>query len=177
MGHNRVLDVTAYLLVRTAPSAALLLWEHSPYNHWIIFSGGFTSPRMRVVILYSGRAIAQAVNRRLPTAPVRVRYQVRSCGICGGPRGIGVGFLIVFRFHLPILTRPGVPYSSIIRGWYSTLISGLRTKWSQSHPTQQKIKKKILIFCVTLVLRCPKFYSAMERKSLVVTKAEFPSGD
>jgi hypothetical protein len=30
-----------------------------------------------------GRAIAQAVSRRLPTAAARVRVQVRSCGICG----------------------------------------------------------------------------------------------
>jgi hypothetical protein len=31
-----------------------------------------------------GRAIAQAVSRRIPTAGARVRAQVSSCGICGG---------------------------------------------------------------------------------------------
>jgi hypothetical protein len=30
-----------------------------------------------------GRAIAQAVSRRPPTAAARVRTQVKSCGICG----------------------------------------------------------------------------------------------
>jgi hypothetical protein len=34
-----------------------------------------------------GRAIAQAVNCRLPIAAARVRVQVRSCGICGGALG------------------------------------------------------------------------------------------
>jgi hypothetical protein len=32
---------------------------------------------------HAGRAIAQAVSRRLPTASARIRAQVRSCGICG----------------------------------------------------------------------------------------------
>jgi hypothetical protein len=45
-----------------------------------------------------GRAIAQAVSRRLPTAAARVRAQVRSCGICGGQSSTRVGFLQVFRF-------------------------------------------------------------------------------
>jgi hypothetical protein len=39
------------------------------------------------------RAIAQAVSSRLPTAAVLVRAQVRSCGICGGQSGSGVGFI------------------------------------------------------------------------------------
>jgi hypothetical protein len=45
-----------------------------------------------------GRAIAQAVIRRLPTAAARVRTQVRSCGIFGGQSSPGTSFLTVLRF-------------------------------------------------------------------------------
>jgi hypothetical protein len=69
---------------------------------------------------FTGRAIAQAVSRRLPTAEARVRSQVRSCGICGGQSGTGAGFLRVLGFPLPILVPPTTPHSSsIIRGWYN----------------------------------------------------------
>jgi hypothetical protein len=64
-----------------------------------------------------GRAIAQAVSRWLPTAAARVW----SCGICGGQRGAGVGFLRVLRFPLPIFIPPVAPQSpsSIIWGLYN----------------------------------------------------------
>jgi hypothetical protein len=82
------------------------------------------------------RVIAQAVSRRLPIAAARVRAQVRSCGICGGQSGTGVGFFRVLRFPLPILIPQIAPHSSsIIRGCYIRPISGRRTKWTQSHPT------------------------------------------
>jgi hypothetical protein len=85
-----------------------------------------------------GRAIAQAVSRRHPTAAARVRAHVRSCGICG-QCGTGAGFLRVLRFPLPILIPPTAPHSSsIVRGWYNRSVSGRRTKWTQSHPTQKK---------------------------------------
>jgi hypothetical protein len=45
-----------------------------------------------------GRAIAQAVSRRLPIAAARVRSQVKSCGICGGQRGLVQGFSEYFGF-------------------------------------------------------------------------------
>jgi hypothetical protein len=60
----------------------------------------------------SGRAIAQAVSRRLPTAAARVRSQLRSCEIYGGQSGTGAGFLRVLRFPLPILIPPTAPHSS-----------------------------------------------------------------
>jgi hypothetical protein len=93
-----------------------------------------------------GRAIAQAVSRRLPTAATQVRFQVRLCGICGGQSGTGAGFLRILRFPLPILIPPTTPHSSssIIRGWYNRPNSDRRTTWTQSHPTppQELIKKK-----------------------------------
>jgi hypothetical protein len=92
----------------------------------------------------SGRAIAQAVSRRLPTAAARVLSQVNSCGICGGQSGAAAGFIRVLRFPLPILSPSTAPRSSssIIRGWYNRSISGRRTKWTQSHPTLRNQKKK-----------------------------------
>jgi hypothetical protein len=92
-----------------------------------------------------GRAIAQAVSRRLPTAAARVRSQVKSCGICGGQSGTVTCFLRVLPFPLPILIPPTAPHSSsIIRGWYNRPVSGQRTKWTQSHPNPKKLKKKEL---------------------------------
>jgi hypothetical protein len=60
----------------------------------------------------SGRAIAQADSRRLPTAAARVRFQIRSCGICGVQSGTEEGFILVLRFPLPILIPQNAPYSS-----------------------------------------------------------------
>jgi hypothetical protein len=57
----------------------------------------------------SGRDIAQWVSRRLPTAAVRVRAQVRLCGICGGKSGTGAGFLWALRSPLPILIPQTAP--------------------------------------------------------------------
>jgi ribosomal protein S14 len=48
-----------------------------------------------------GRAVAQAVSRWLPTAAARVRVRA-ACGVCGGKRGIGAGFLRVLRFPLTL---------------------------------------------------------------------------
>jgi hypothetical protein len=39
-----------------------------------------------------GRAMAQAVSRRPPTAEARFRSRVSPCGICGGQSGTGTGF-------------------------------------------------------------------------------------
>jgi hypothetical protein len=84
-----------------------------------------------------GRAIAQAVSRRLPTAATRFRAQVRSCEICDEQSGTAAGFLRVLQFPLPSLIPPTALHSSssVIRGWYNRPVSGRRTKWTQSHPT------------------------------------------
>jgi hypothetical protein len=57
-----------------------------------------------------GRAIAQAVSRRFPTAAAQVRAQVRSCGICGGQSGTGADLLQVLTFLLSILIPPTAPH-------------------------------------------------------------------
>jgi hypothetical protein len=82
-----------------------------------------------------GRAIAQTVSRRFPTARTRVRSQVRSCGICGGQSGSGAGFLRVLQCPLPIIIPPNAPYSPIMRDGYNRPINDQRTKWTQSYPT------------------------------------------
>jgi hypothetical protein len=87
-----------------------------------------------------GRAIAQAVSRRLPTAAARVRAQVRLCGICGGQLGTGAGFLRGFRFSLPILIPPTAPHSSssTIRGCHNRPESGRRASVSPHRKKQKK---------------------------------------
>jgi hypothetical protein len=47
-----------------------------------------------------GRAIAQAVSRLFLNAAAWVRFQVKSCGICGGQSGAGAVFLRVLLFPL-----------------------------------------------------------------------------
>jgi hypothetical protein len=92
---------------------------------------------------FIGRAIAQAVSRRLPTAAAQFRSQDRSCEICGGQNGTGAGLFQVLRFSLPILIPPTTPHSSsTIRGWYNRPNIGRRTKWTQSHSTPRNKKKK-----------------------------------
>jgi hypothetical protein len=68
-----------------------------------------------------GRAIAQGVSPRLPTALARVRSQVRSRGVYGRQSDTGAGFLRVLRFPLSILISPPALDSLIIES--STLCS------------------------------------------------------
>jgi hypothetical protein len=74
-------------------------------DHWIGRRGSVEYPPR------SGRAIAQAVSRRLPTAAARVQTRVWSSGICGGQGGAGAGFLRVLLFPLPIFIPPNSPSS------------------------------------------------------------------
>jgi hypothetical protein len=57
----------------------------------------------------SGGATAQAISHRLPTAAVRVRDRVRSCGIYNSQSDTGTRFLLVLRFPLPIRITPMAP--------------------------------------------------------------------
>jgi hypothetical protein len=50
-----------------------------------------------------GRTVTRAAIRRLPTATARLRTRSKSCWICGGHSGIGVHFLRVLRFALPLI--------------------------------------------------------------------------
>jgi hypothetical protein len=87
---------------------------------------------------WTGRAIAQAVSRRLPTAAARVRSQVRSCGICGGQSGTEADFLRVLQFP----PTPPHSSSSIIRSWYNRPVSGRCTKWTRSHFTRRDLIRR-----------------------------------
>jgi hypothetical protein len=49
---------------------------------------------MRKLGEIQGRAIAQAVSRRLPTAAMRVRARVRLCRICGEQSGTGASIYL-----------------------------------------------------------------------------------
>jgi hypothetical protein len=82
-----------------------------------IFTGAGNRGRNRrtpPTYFQKGRAIAQAVSRRLPTAVTRARAQVRSCGICGGQSGPWAGFIRVLMFPLQILIPPTAPLIIII---------------------------------------------------------------
>jgi hypothetical protein len=91
--------------------------------------------------LHCGRAVVQAVSRRLPIAAARVRSEVKSCWIYCLQIGTGAGFFRVLRFPLPVLMPPTAPHlSSVIHGWYSRPSRGRRTKWTQSQPTTRNYK-------------------------------------
>jgi hypothetical protein len=122
------------------------IWQKQKLCYWLVAGEDDVEPHavryIRVpmqsvvrVTLCPGRAIAQAVSRRFPTAASRVR----SYGICGGQSGSGAGFLRGLRFPLPIRIPPIAPQpSSIICGWYNRPNCGRSTKWTQSHPMREK---------------------------------------
>jgi hypothetical protein len=63
-------------------------------------------------MIFSGRAIAQAVSRRLPTAVARVQTQVGTWDFVMDKSGAGAGFLRELRFPLPIYIPSCSPQSS-----------------------------------------------------------------
>jgi hypothetical protein len=94
-----------------------------------------------------GRAIAQAVSRRLPTAAARVRAHVRQCGIYGGQSGTGAGFLRLLQFPLPILIPPMLHiyhHLSFGAGTIGQIPVGVRSGLSVT-PSQETKWKKLLI--------------------------------
>jgi hypothetical protein len=84
-----------------------------------------------------GRAVVQAVIRRLPIAAVRVPAQVRSCRICGGRSGTGAGFLRVFRFchsfHRLLHTRH---HASSGAGTIGRMVAAVPSGLSLTQPEQ-----------------------------------------
>jgi hypothetical protein len=86
---------------------------HSETDTGILVSGDKRDHSL--LTLAKGRAIAQAVSSRLPTA-AQIRAQVRSCGICGGQSGTETGFLRTLQFPLPILIPLTAPHSSSSSG-------------------------------------------------------------
>jgi hypothetical protein len=61
---------------------------------------------------WGGRAIAQAVSRRLPTAAARVQTRVGTWDYVMGKSVAGAGFLRELRFPLPIYITVCSPQSS-----------------------------------------------------------------
>jgi hypothetical protein len=82
---------------------------------------------------FDGRAIAQAVSRRLPTAAAP--------------------------FPLPIRIPPIAPLSpsSIIWGWHNRPNSGRSTKWTQSHPMRKIIKNNNTLVAMLAISRLEMF--------------------
>jgi hypothetical protein len=85
-----------------------------------------------------GRAMAQVVSHRLPTAAGRVRAQVRSYGVCGGQSWHwGKFFSEYFRFPCQFIFHRllHIHHLSSGAGTLGQLvpINGRRTKWIQSH--------------------------------------------
>jgi hypothetical protein len=83
-----------------------------------------------------GRAVAQAVSPRLPTAGDGVRARVWSCGICGGQSRTGAGFLRVLRLALRIfipLTASQSPSSTSGAGTVVQTVAAVPSGLSLTH--------------------------------------------
>jgi hypothetical protein len=84
------------------------------------------------VYLYcnSGRAIAEAVSRWLPTAAARVQSRVWSSGICGGQSGVGGRFSPTTSVS-PAIHSTKFSILTITRARYNRPVSGRRAEWTQ----------------------------------------------
>jgi hypothetical protein len=88
----------------------------------------------------SGRSIAQAVSRWLPTAAAYVRVSA-ACGVCGGQSGTGAGFLLVLRFPLPIIPPISPSSYSPGAGTIGLLVSAVPSGPNWTPPPTIPIKK------------------------------------
>jgi hypothetical protein len=73
----------------------------------------------------------------------RVRFQVRSCGICDRQSGTGAGFLRVIRFPLPILIPPTALHSyhlSSVAGTIGQIVTDVPSGLSRTPPQEIKTK-------------------------------------
>jgi hypothetical protein len=94
-----------------------LLWRHeiSCQHECTSFLSLWTRPKREFAD--KNKKSSSALMKRDAAAQIRAR--VKSCGICGGQSGTGVGILWVLRSLLPIIISPTVPRSSIIIwGWH-----------------------------------------------------------
>jgi hypothetical protein len=90
--------------------------------------------QQRTSKLRIGRAIAQAVSRRLPTAAARVQTRVGTRDFVMYKSGAGAGFLRELRFLLPIYIPPFSPQSSSLSPEAGTI----GQEWPQSTVSQSK---------------------------------------
>jgi hypothetical protein len=90
--------------------------------------------------IIEGRAVAQAVSRSFPTAAARVRVRA-ACGVCGGQRGTGAGFLRVLRFPLPIIAPISPSSKSPGAGTIGLLVAAVPSGPNWTPPPTIPIKK------------------------------------
>jgi hypothetical protein len=86
----------------------------------------------------SGRATAQAVSRRLPTAAARVQTRVGTWDFVMGKSGAEAGFLRELRFPLPIYIPSCSPQSSSL----SLEAGTIGQEWPQCLVSHSPKKKK-----------------------------------
>jgi hypothetical protein len=92
-----------------------------------------------------GSAIAQAVSRRLPKAAVRVRFQVTSCGIFGGPSSTGAAFLLAFQFLCQFSFHQILhTHLSSVAGTTGQLVADVASGLSLTPPHEIKSSKRHL---------------------------------
>jgi hypothetical protein len=83
---------------------------------------------------FQGRAIAHAVNRRLPTTAARVRAQVGSCKTCGGLNGTRAGFPCQFSSRQLLHTH----HLSSGAGTIGQLVADVPSGFSLTPPQETK---------------------------------------
>jgi hypothetical protein len=104
--------------------------------HYFLLGKELSRNVFRKYLAENVRAVTEGAIILLPTAAYRVQSQFRARESLGGHSENDMLFLRDLRFPLPSIP-PAAPHSpsSIIWDWYSGPKSGLRTKWTQSHPT------------------------------------------